>query len=190
LSRRAAQITEHIFCRTCRAASRRTSGGRTVEAYNRWWADRVIIEKNQGGDLCEQVLRSVDKNLSITRVHAKQGKRVCAAPVAALYEQGKVSHIGGFAELEDQLTSFAIGLAGKPQSARCCGLRAIELNGDHLGRPRFDVPIPYIAERPRNLGPGLPPVIADPQQFQNPAVASGPEYGGGDCLTAWWPGKV
>jgi hypothetical protein len=183
-------MTEHIFCRTCRAASRRTSGGRTVEAYNRWRADRVIIETNQGGDLCEQVLRSVDKNLSITRVHAKQGKRVRAEPVAALYEQGKVSHIGGFAELEDQLTSFAIGVPDSPDRLDAAVYALSNLMGITWADRDLTFHIPDIAERPRNLGPGLPPVVADPQQFQNPAVASGPEYDGGDCLTAWWPGKV
>jgi phage terminase large subunit-like protein len=69
-------------------------------------ADRVIAEANQGGKMVETVLRQVDANLPLRLVHASQGKRARAEPVAALYEQGRVSHVGALPELEDEMCSM------------------------------------------------------------------------------------
>ena len=82
---------------------------RVVEAFDDWQADRVIAEGNQGGELVEQVLRTIRPGLPVKRVTARVGKRTRAEPVAALYEQGRVHHVGsalGFALLEDQLTMW------------------------------------------------------------------------------------
>jgi len=76
---------------------------RAVEAYHRWSADRVVAEVNQGGDLVEATLRTVDPTVPYTAVHASRGKRTRAEPIAALYEQRRVHHVGFFPELEDQL---------------------------------------------------------------------------------------
>ena len=56
--------------------------------------------------MVESVLRAVDPNIPYTAVHASRGKRIRAEPVAALYEQGKVTHAEPFPELEDQLCTF------------------------------------------------------------------------------------
>jgi phage terminase large subunit-like protein len=77
-----------------------------VKAYDRWRADRVIAEINNGGLMVEQTLRTVRPNLPITLVRASRGKITRAEPVAALYEQHKVHHVGGFVQLEDQMTSY------------------------------------------------------------------------------------
>lgn len=82
---------------------------RVVETYDRWSADRVIAEGNQGGELVEQILRTHRPGLPVKRVHARVGKRTRAEPIAALYEQGRVHHVGpalGYAILEDQLTTW------------------------------------------------------------------------------------
>jgi phage terminase large subunit-like protein len=79
-----------------------------VALYHARQADRVVAEVNQGGAMVEQVLREVDPDLSFRSVHATRGKQARAEPVAALYEQGRVSHVGAFAELEDEMCS-AIG---------------------------------------------------------------------------------
>lgn len=82
---------------------------RVVEAFDQWQADRVIAEGNQGGELVEQVLRTIRPGLPVKRVTARVGKRTRAEPIAALYEQGRVHHVGpalGFALLEDQLTMW------------------------------------------------------------------------------------
>jgi len=77
-----------------------------TEAYGRHSADRIVAEVNQGGDLVENTIRTVDANVPYFAVHASRGKFTRAEPVAALYEQGKVHHAGNFPQLEDQMTSF------------------------------------------------------------------------------------
>jgi phage terminase large subunit-like protein len=69
-------------------------------------ADRIVVEVNQGGDLVRANLQSVKRFLPITEVHATRGKAVRAEPIAALYEQGRVSHVGTFALLEDELCKW------------------------------------------------------------------------------------
>jgi phage terminase large subunit-like protein len=77
-----------------------------VEAFNRHSADRIVAEVNQGGAMVESTLRTIDANVPYSAVHASRGKYVRAEPIAALYEQGKVHHVGNFPALEDQMTSF------------------------------------------------------------------------------------
>jgi predicted phage terminase large subunit-like protein len=74
--------------------------------YEEHRADRVIAEANQGGDLVKSNLRGVARHLPVYLVHASRGKYVRAEPVAALYEQGKVHHVGCFPTLEDQMCAF------------------------------------------------------------------------------------
>jgi phage terminase large subunit-like protein len=69
-------------------------------------ADRIVGEVNNGGDLIEANLRGIDLNVSYKAVRASRGKAVRAEPVSALYEQHKVSHVGSFPVLEDQLCIF------------------------------------------------------------------------------------
>ena len=85
---------------------------RVVALYHARQADRVVAEVNQGGAMVEQVLREIDPDVSFRAVHATRGKQARAEPVAALYEQGRVSHVGAFPELEDEMCS-AIGEGGK-----------------------------------------------------------------------------
>lgn len=87
-----------------------------AKAYDKWGADRVVAEKNQGGDMVESIVRSVHPNISYKGVPAKIGKKLRAEPVAALYEQGKISHIGYFGELEDQWTTWVPDLAAHQKS--------------------------------------------------------------------------
>lgn len=78
---------------------------RVVALYRARAADRVVAEVNQGGDMVESVLREIEPDLSYRAVHATRGKQARAEPVAALYEQGRVSHAGVFPELEDEMCS-------------------------------------------------------------------------------------
>ncbi len=87
---------------------------KAVGAYRRHNADRIIAEKNQGGDMVENTIRMVDANVPIRLVHASRGKIVRAEPISALYEQGRVHHVGMFTELEDQLCSFSPGSKNSP----------------------------------------------------------------------------
>lgn len=78
-----------------------------VALYREFDADRIVAEKNQGGEMVEAVIRAVDRNVPITLVHATRGKLVRAEPISALYEQNRVHHIGRFDDLEDQMCIFA-----------------------------------------------------------------------------------
>jgi predicted phage terminase large subunit-like protein len=75
------------------------------QAYDDWQADRVVAEKNFGGAMVESVLRTAAgaRDLPVKMVTASRGKVARAEPIAALYEQGKVSHVGKFDQLEDEL---------------------------------------------------------------------------------------
>ena len=79
---------------------------RVAEVYSLHEADRVVAERNFGGAMVEAVLRAAAPDLPVKVVTASRGKVARAEPIAALYEQGKVSHVGGFAALEDQCCSM------------------------------------------------------------------------------------
>jgi len=77
-----------------------------IEAYRRHKADRIIAEINNGGAMVEATIRTVDSRVSFKSVHASRGKVVRAEPIAALYEQSKVHHVGNYPILEDQQCAF------------------------------------------------------------------------------------
>ena len=79
---------------------------RAVSLHDSYGADGVVVEVNQGGDMVAQTLRSVRSELNIIEVRASRGKHVRAEPIAALYEQGRVRHVGSFPELESQMTQM------------------------------------------------------------------------------------
>jgi hypothetical protein len=82
---------------------------KVVAAYESHEADRVVAEINQGGDMVSSVMRAISRQLPIHTVRATRGKYTRAEPVAALYEQGKIHHVGVFGGLEDQLCSWVPG---------------------------------------------------------------------------------
>ena len=79
---------------------------RAAQAYHEYEADRLIVEDNQGGEMVAFLLGTVDATVPIKRIRASRGKRLRAEPVAALYEQGRVHHVGVYPDLEDQMASF------------------------------------------------------------------------------------
>jgi predicted phage terminase large subunit-like protein len=76
---------------------------RVVDTYRRHDADMIVGEANFGGAMVEHTIRTIDKRVPYRPVHASRGKAVRAEPVAALYEQGRVRHVGSMAKLEDQM---------------------------------------------------------------------------------------
>jgi phage terminase large subunit-like protein len=78
-----------------------------IGLYRQYKADRIVAEVNNGGDMVEATVRMVDPNVSYATVHASRGKVMRAEPVAALYEQHRVHHVGAFPTLEDQQCGFA-----------------------------------------------------------------------------------
>lgn len=81
---------------------------KAVSLYRSWSADKIIAEKNQGGLMVESTLKAVDRAVPVELVHASRGKVVRAEPISALYEQGRVHHVGRFDTLEDQMCLFSV----------------------------------------------------------------------------------
>jgi phage terminase large subunit-like protein len=87
---------------------------RVANTCAKWNADRIVAEQSHGFALVESVMRTVDSSLPITFVNAHLGKSARAEPISALYEQGKIHHVGALPELEDQLCGWVPGQAGSP----------------------------------------------------------------------------
>jgi len=86
-----------------------------VETYYKYEADKIIAEVNNGGDLVERVIRTIDNNVSYGSVRATKGKYLRAEPISALYEQQRVKHIKPFQFLEDQMANYnPLTFAGSP----------------------------------------------------------------------------
>jgi len=91
--------------RTLRASPEKWAR-KAIEAYYEFKADRIVAESNNGGEMVASVIRSADANVPVKLVTASRGKAIRAEPVSALYEQGRVHHIGTFPALEDQMAQF------------------------------------------------------------------------------------
>lgn len=85
---------------------------KALEAFDRWEADKIVIETNQGGDMAEQNIRQLRRNAPVEQVRATRGKEVRADPVATAYKKGQVHHVGRLDELEMEMCSF-----GGPRAA-------------------------------------------------------------------------
>jgi len=83
-----------------------------VSAFRAHAADRIVAEVNNGGEMVEATLRMIDPNVPFAAVRASRGKVARAEPVAALYEQGRIHHVGSFPQLEDQMCGFAPAARG------------------------------------------------------------------------------
>lgn len=79
---------------------------RAIRAYREHEADLIIAEKNNGGDMVANVILGVDPTVPVKLVHASRGKTKRAEPIANLYSQLRVHHVGMFSELEDQMTGW------------------------------------------------------------------------------------
>lgn len=87
--------------------SPRDMGQRAIDSYHKWQASRLVAEDNFGGVMIRDLMALIDPRVAYKSVHASRGKIVRAEPVSALYEQGRVHHVGMFPELEDELCSYA-----------------------------------------------------------------------------------
>ena len=80
---------------------------RAVHLFDKFNATRIIAEDNAGGDLVKNTLKAaVPRTLPYKGIKARRGKYIRAEPVAALYEQGRVHHVGRFPDLEDQMCTW------------------------------------------------------------------------------------
>ncbi len=102
-------VLDDLSCRLSPAGWAR----KIAAAFDRYRADAIVVEINQGGAMVETVLRAERPGLPLRQVRASRGKTVRAEPIAALYEQGRVSHAGAFPALEDQMVLFTpFGIEG------------------------------------------------------------------------------
>lgn len=81
-------------------------GVAVIDAMDKYSGDRIVAEVNQGGAMVSSTIRTVRESAPIRTVHASRGKMARAEPVAALYEQRKVHHVGAFTTLEDQMCGW------------------------------------------------------------------------------------
>jgi phage terminase large subunit-like protein len=92
-----------------------------VASYKSYMGDRIVAEIKAGGAVVEAPIRHIDRNVPIRTVHASRGKVTRAEPISALYEQGRVHHVGTFPALEDQMCSFTSDLIATRPGIRPIG---------------------------------------------------------------------
>ena len=96
---------------------------RAIATFDKWSADAIVVERNQGGDMVKHTLKNVRPDLPVIEVVATRGKHVRAEPIAALYSMGRISHVGTFDKLEDQMCQMtAGGYEGNGSPDRCDAL--------------------------------------------------------------------
>ena len=106
-------------------------GKRALQAYTKWKADRIVAEVNNGGDMVVMVIQQVDRSAAVKKVHATRNKSIRAEPISALYEQGKVHHVGGFPQLEDQMVLWTPDARKSPDRLDALVWALTELSGNY-----------------------------------------------------------
>jgi len=86
-----------------------TWGSQVVTGYHKHRGDRVAVEANNGGDMCISTIATIDSKVPTKKLWASRGKQTRAEPIAALYEQNKIHHVGMFATLEDEYCTWVPG---------------------------------------------------------------------------------
>ena len=111
-----------------------------VFQYKHFGADRIVAEVNQGGDMVESTIRNVDKLVPYKAVRASKGKALRAEPIAALYEQHRIHHLGYFPDLEAQMIDFDPTLGqhqDSPDRMDALVYAFTELFGIEIAEPRI-----------------------------------------------------
>jgi phage terminase large subunit-like protein len=83
---------------------------RAVTAYQQHQADHIVAEQNNGGEMVQITIHVIDPTVPVSLVHASRGKQVRADPISALYQSGRVHHVGSFANLEDEMCLWLPGM--------------------------------------------------------------------------------
>ncbi|MGL4426692.1 MAG: DNA-packaging protein [Alphaproteobacteria bacterium] len=111
-------------------------GLQAVEAYHRHKADRILAEVNNGGDLVEKLIHSLDASVAFKAVRATRGKSMRAEPVVALYEQKKVFHLKHFPKLVEQMLTYTPNSSASPDrlDALVWALTELCLGKDQKGK--------------------------------------------------------
>jgi phage terminase large subunit-like protein len=113
----------YVLDDTSMKGSPRQWAERAIATFDKWSADAIVVERNQGGDMVKHTLKNVRPDLPVIEVVATRGKHVRAEPIAALYSMGRISHVGTFDKLEDQMCQMtAGGYEGNGSPDRCDAL--------------------------------------------------------------------
>ena len=113
---------------------------KAVDLYHKYSADRIVAERNQGGEMVRHTLKTVDETIPIKLVHASRGKFARAEPVSALYERGKVKHVKGLDLLEDQMVQWEpLGSIGSPDRLDAMVWAITELALKGIAKPELSL---------------------------------------------------
>lgn len=133
-------------------------GAQVVAAWRKHQAQAVIVEKNQGGDMCRAVIHAVDPNCPVKTFSASESKADRAEPIAALDERGLIHHVGFFPQLESQMVTWVPAEGKSPDriDARVHALRwlleARVLAPSRIKRPQGALPKPGFTTGLRQRG--------------------------------------
>ena len=119
-----------------------------IAAYHQHKADRIVAEANQGGDMVGHTLRTVDRNVPVRLVHASRGKRTRAEPIAAMYEQCRIHHVGFHPQLEDQLCTWVPNEGASPDRLDALVWALTDLMIDGARQPPAVVPFSMEQQSP------------------------------------------
>jgi phage terminase large subunit-like protein len=109
---------------------------KAISVFHQFNADRIVAEANNGGDYIRTLIQTIDPNIPFQAVHATRGKAIRAEPISSLYEQNRVSHVGVFSRLEDEMCSWLPTDPVSPDMMDAC------LSGDTMVlAERGEVPI-------------------------------------------------
>ena len=113
---------------------------KAIELYNTYGADRIVAERNQGGDMVKYTFKTIDETIPIKLVHASRGKFARAEPVSALYERNRVKHVRGLDLLEDQMVQWEpLGSIGSPDRLDAMVWAVTELALKGIARPELNL---------------------------------------------------
>lgn len=113
---------------------------KAIELYHKYSADRLVAERNQGGDMVRDNFKTVDETIPVKLVHASRGKFARAEPVSTLYERGRVKHVRGLDALEDQLVQWEpLGSIGSPDRLDALVWAITELALKGISRPELNL---------------------------------------------------
>jgi phage terminase large subunit-like protein len=129
-----------------------------INAFHEYKADCIVAETNYGGAMVEHTIKTADPNVPVKVIHASRGKVVRAEPVSALYEQGKVHHVGTFHKLEEQMINMAAsGYVGQRSPDRMDALvwavSELMLGGEMKGKALWDLAMKDMADRQTSVIP-------------------------------------
>lgn len=113
---------------------------KAIELYHLYGADRIVAERNQGGEMVRYTFKTIDETIPIKLVHASRGKFARAEPVSSLYERGRVKHVRGLDLLEDQMVQWEpLGSIGSPDRLDAMVWAVTELALKGISRPELNL---------------------------------------------------